>query len=68
MRLFNEYGTVTLAEEQGKPQKTKDVTKKNAKKQICLNCKKKTCSGYCKDFKEKATPERKNKNREENSK
>ena len=57
--LFNVNGTVSVAEEQGKRERIKNVTKKNAKKQICLNCKKKKCRGNCKDFREKTTPERK---------
>ena len=30
---------------QGKPQKPKDVTKKNAEKDICLNCERESCKG-----------------------
>ena len=52
MRLFRADGTVNLAEKQGKPQKTKDVSKKNKDIEICLNCKQKKCNGYCDKFRE----------------
>lgn len=32
--------------------KIKDVSKKNEEIEICLNCKKKKCRGYCNKFKE----------------
>ena len=52
MRLFNSDGKVALAERQGKPQKIKNVNGKNEGIEICLNCKKKKCSGYCEIFRE----------------
>lgn len=48
MRLFGADGTVSIAEKQGKPQKVKDVSNENKKKQICLNCNKPKCTGNCK--------------------
>lgn len=44
---FNVEGTVKLAEKQGKPQRTRDVTEKNRIKEICLNCTKPKCTGSC---------------------
>lgn len=52
MRMFKADGTVNVAEKQGKPKKEKDVSKKNKGIEICLNCKKKKCKGYCEFFKE----------------
>ena len=48
---FNADGVVRLAEKQGKPQKPKDVTEENRKKQICLTCNKPKCKGNCKRVK-----------------
>ena len=56
--LFNADGVVKLAEKQGKKQKPKDVTKKNAEKEICLNCKDPECNGYCKKVQAKHKEER----------
>ena len=52
MRLFGADGAVHVTEEYGKPERIKDVSKKNKIKQICLNCKRNKCSGYCKKVKE----------------
>lgn len=50
-RLFSADGIVRQAIQQGKPQRyERDVKKKNAKKQICLNCKKPKCRGSCEKF------------------
>lgn len=57
MRMFKADGTVNVAEKQGKPQKVKDVRKKNEEMKICLNCKKKKCNGYCEKFKEEKNNE-----------
>lgn len=59
MRLFNDDGTIRLTDERGKPKKKKIVNKKNEGIEICLNCKKKKCNGYCNKFKE----EKKNANK-----
>ena len=48
---FSAEGTVKLVEKQGKPQKTKDVSKKNGIKEICLNCTEPKCNGNCKKIK-----------------
>lgn len=50
MRLFNSDGKVDVAIKQGKPQKIKNVNGKNEGIEICLNCQKKKCKGYCEFF------------------
>ena len=47
-KYFNAEGTVKLAPKQGEPPKYKDVAKKSEDIQICLNCTKPRCSGFCK--------------------
>lgn len=48
---FNVEGTIKLAEKQGKAQRTKDVTEKNRKKDVCLKCTEPKCNGNCKKVK-----------------
>ena len=76
MSLFDADGAIHVAEEYGKPERIKDVRKKNKRKQICLTCTKSKCNGNCKRFKEAELAlnpnelhrNRKQKNREEISK
>ena len=67
MRFFNAHGRIDIAEKQGKPQKEKDVSKKNKNIAVCLNCDELKCNGNCEKFK-KRLHRNKNKNREEISK
>lgn len=52
--MFNSTtGTVNQAIRQGKKQNISDnrekiIARKNAQKDVCLNCTKKTCNGNCK--------------------
>ena len=52
MSLFGADGAVHITEEYGKPERIKDVRKKNKRKHICLTCTKAKCKGNCKRFKE----------------
>ena len=52
MSFFDADGIIHIIEEYGKPERKKDVRKKNKRKQICLTCTKSKCTGNCKRFRE----------------
>lgn len=45
VRMYNAYGYIKTATKQGERARERDVAEQNRRRQICLNCTKKKCTG-----------------------